>query len=149
LLNTKINSIIIIGLYYVPNAGIRNTCTMDFDHSKPAVPVRAFLKADTSIIGRLIQHIEFLKDLEHKLLAFLEPPLNKHCTIANYVNETLILHTDAPVWASRIRYKTPQILLFIIKECGLSELKTIRIKVIPSPLPNTRSPDKKPEIRGT
>jgi hypothetical protein len=114
---------------------------MDLYHTKKAVPMRAFLKADTSIIGRLIQHIEFLKGLEQRLLPFLDPPLNKHCTIANYVNDTLILHTDAPVWASRIRYNTPQILLFMQNECDLATLKTIRIKAIPARFSNTRSPD--------
>ena len=103
--------------------------------------MRALLKADTSTIGRLIQHIEFLKSLEHKLLSFLDPPLTKHCTIANYANDTLILHTDTPVWASRIRYITPQILPFMQNECGLAALKTIRIKAIPARFPNTNSPD--------
>lgn len=115
---------------------------MDLHHKKTIIPIRSFLKADTSIIGRLMQHIEFLNDLDQKLLSFLVPPLNKHCIIANYANDTLVLHTDAPVWASRIRYNTPQILLFLQNECGLAALKTIRIKVIPAPFPNTRLPDK-------
>lgn len=95
--------------------------------------MRALLKADTSIIGKLIQHIEFLKDLEQKFLSFLAPPLNKHCTVANYANDTLVLHTDTPAWASKIRYNTPRLLLFLQNECGLAALKTIRIKVVPLP----------------
>jgi len=115
---------------------------MDLHHTKTTIPIRALLKADTSIIGRFIQHIEFLKGLEQKLLSFLAPPLNTHCTIANYASDTLVLHTDAPAWASRIRYNTPRILLFLQNECGLAALKTIRIKVMPSPFPYVRSPDK-------
>jgi hypothetical protein len=116
---------------------------MDLHHTKTTVPIRALLKADTSIIGRYIQHIEFLKGLEQKLHSFLVPPLNGHCIIANYANDTVVLHTDAPVWASRIRYNTPRILLFLQNECGLAALKTIRIKVMPSPFPYTRLPDKR------
>jgi len=109
---------------------------------KAPAPIRTFLKADAGIIGRYIQHIEFLQGLEQKLLPFLAPPLNKHCTIANYANDTLVLHTDAPAWASRIRYNTPGILHFLQNECGLAALRTIRIKVMPASIQHARLPDK-------
>lgn len=115
---------------------------MHSHHPNAPAPIRKLLKADAGIIGRFIQHIEFLKGLEQRLLSFLAPPLNKHCTIANYANDTLMLHTDAPAWASRIRYNTPAILDFLQNECGLAALRTIRIKVMPAPLQHVRLPDK-------
>lgn len=112
-------------------------------HHKKMPHVWTMLHADTGILGTLMQHIDFLKGLEQKLTLFLDHPLNKHCRIANFTNDTLLLHADAPAWASRIRYHTPQILRFLQNECGLDSLKTIRIKVIPSSAQTPRLPDKR------
>ena len=115
---------------------------MNSHHPKAPALIRTFLKSDAGIIHRFIQHIEFIKGLEQKLLSFLAPPLNEHCTIANYTNGTLLLHTDAPAWASRIRYNSPGILRFLQNECSLAALRTIRIKVMPIPIQHAQLPDK-------
>ena len=116
---------------------------MDPDFQKTPSLVWTLLRADTSILGKLMQHIVFLKGLEQKLDAFLGSTLNKHCRIANYANNTLVLHADTPSWASKIRLNTPQILHYLQKECNLVSLKTIRIRVIPAPVQAAMLPDKR------
>lgn len=82
-------------------------------------------------LGKLLTHIEYLRTLENQLLDYLGPPLNKHCSLANHSDDTIILHTDSPTWAAKLRYNIPAILVFMQKNCQLKSLKKIHIKIIP------------------
>lgn len=99
--------------------------------SNKPVKTSSLFKANNSELGRLCQHISFLVNLEKKLLSFLDSPLNTHCKVANYENDTIILHSDSQAWAARLRYNTPAILDYFRTKCHLNSLKTIRIKVNP------------------
>lgn len=99
--------------------------------TKLPLPIGSFLNSETGVLGNLIQQIELLKILNQNLTSFLDSPLNAHCTVANYANDIMVLHTDSPVWASRLRYILPQLLNFMQDQCGLVSIKTIRIKVMP------------------
>ena len=98
--------------------------------NKP-LPFSSLLGGNNSELKNLCQHSSFLVDLENKLLSFLESPLDSHCKVANYSNDTIILLSDSPGWAAKLRYCTPAILNYLRTECQLSSLKTIRIKVNP------------------
>jgi len=113
-----------------------------YPHYKIPPLLRNLLRTETGVLGNLMQHVDFLQGLEQKLAAFLGPAVNIHCRIANYANDTLVLHADTPSWASRIRYNTPQILLYLQNECNLAALKTIRIKVMPASAQIVKTPDK-------
>ncbi len=92
-------------------------------------------------LTRLYQHIEFLSSLDKTLQEFLPANLKSHCTVANLSNQTLVLHSDAAVWATRLRYLTPEILNFMRTHCNQKSLKTIRIRVNPlqqAPMVNSR-----------
>lgn len=91
----------------------------------------SYLTDGKSHLSSLCQHVDFLAGLEKKLRGQLPEALQSHCKIANYSNETLVLHTDSAVWAARLRYCTPGILRFMQADCGLTALKTVRIKVKP------------------
>lgn len=99
----------------------------------PDKPVKTslLLKKNDSDLGKLCQHAAFLADIEKKLLAFLDPSLGSHCKVANYTNDTIILYSDSPAWATRLRYNTPAILDHLRTSCHLDSLKTVRIKVNP------------------
>ena len=112
-------------------------------HYKKTPRIWTLLNADSGILRKLIQHIDLLKEIEQKLASFLGHPLSEHYIIANYANDTLVLYADTPSWASRIRYNTPQIMLFLQNEYGLGSLKTIRIKVTPSSAQSVHLPDKR------
>lgn len=101
------------------------------------------VNSDSGILHNLIQQVTLLKYIDQKLGSFLGKPLCDHCTIANFANETLLLHADTPAWASRLRYNTPQIMLFMQNECGLESLRTIRVKVTPATFPSIQLPGKR------
>lgn len=82
-------------------------------------------------LGELCRHAEFLVELEKKLLSRLPENLQAHCRIANYANDTLVLHTDSAAWASKLRYATSIILDIMRQQCGFETLKTVRIRVKP------------------
>lgn len=89
----------------------------------------SLLEDKHSVLGKLCQHAEYLSHLEKKLCLFLDSPLSSHCSVANFINETLILHSDSAAWAAKLRYNVPVILNFMQNECNLNTLKTIRIKI--------------------
>lgn len=98
------------------------------------------LQADTTPpLGNLMRQVHFLADLARKLESFLGAPLNRHCVLANYTANTLVLHSDSSAWASRLRYLAPRIKEFMQNECALAGLQTIRIKVSPAPGHTQRS----------
>jgi len=103
--------------------------------SRYSVPAYSYLSDSCSNLGQLIQHGARLRELECQLTAHLGPPLNRHCRIANYANNTLTLHTDSPGWAAKLRFITPDILNFMRNNCHLSEIKTVRIRIM---IPDTK-----------
>ena len=77
-------------------------------------------------LSQLCNHIEQLGKLQIKLLGYLEPPLNEHVIIADYRRKTLVFHADSAAWATKLRYRTPDI-LELFKD-DLPGIRTIRIK---------------------
>ena len=118
----------------------------DRSNNNPAT-LTSLLKDKHSTLGKLCQHTEFLSHLEKKLCLFLDSPLNSHCSVANYMNETLVLHSDSAAWAAKLRYNIPAILNYMQNECDLIALKTIRIKIkLPDNTTQYGSTRKKPAI---
>ena len=77
-------------------------------------------------MSRLCNHIEQLGKLQIKLHDYLEPPLNEHVIIADYRQKTLVFHADSAAWATKLRYRTPEILKLFRND--LPGIRTIRIK---------------------
>ena len=77
-------------------------------------------------MSQLCDHIEQLGKLQTKLHDYLEPPLNEHVIIADYRQKTLVFHADSAAWATKLRYRTPEI-LGLFKD-DLPGIRTIRIK---------------------
>lgn len=114
---------------------------------RPAKQPRQFgyyLSDEESHLATLCRHVEFLTGLEKKLQEQLSDPLRSHCKVANISNKTLVLHADSAVWATRLRYCTPEILRFMQTECNLTTLKTIRIKVKPAAHQHSHKVQEKP-----
>lgn len=97
-------------------------------YNKP-VAFSSLLENPDSMPGKLFLHAGYLSQLEKKLHLFLESPLNTHCKIANFSNETLVLHSDSAAWAAKLRYNIPAILNYMQTECRLTTLKTVRIRI--------------------
>ena len=84
------------------------------------------LLESSDILSRLCNHIEQLGKLQIKLHDYLEPPLNEHVIIADYRQKTLVFHADSAAWATKLRYRTPEILKLFRND--LPGIRTIRIK---------------------
>jgi hypothetical protein len=118
----------------------------DRTDNKPA-SFSTLLSNQDSALGRLCRHAGYLAYLEKKLCLFLAAPLNTHCSVANFTNDTLVLHSDSAAWAAKLRYNIPAILKYMQHECQLTSLKTIRIKIrLPSHAEPSGSAGKKPDI---
>jgi len=82
-------------------------------------------------LNKLYIHARDICALNEKLHNHLAPSLSSHCTVANYTAETLTINANTSAWASKLRYCIPDILDYARQECGLSSLKSVRIKVSP------------------
>ncbi len=82
-------------------------------------------------LNNLYTHAKGIYALNEKLQKHLGPSLSGHCTVANYSDETLIVNAETSAWASKLRYCIPDILNYAKHECGLTTLKSVRIKVSP------------------
>ncbi|MCH8263196.1 MAG: DUF721 domain-containing protein [Proteobacteria bacterium] len=82
-------------------------------------------------LNKLYHHAKDICTLNEKLHKHLAPSLRSHCNVANYSDETLTVNADTSAWASKLRYCIPDILEFAKLECGLTNLKTVRVRVSP------------------
>jgi len=90
-------------------------------------------------LNNLCTHAKGIYALNEKLQKYLDPSLRSHCTVANYSDETLTVNAETSAWASKLRYCVPDILNYAKHECGLTRLKSVRIKVSPSHNKSVRS----------
>ena len=95
-------------------------------------------------LSQLCNHIEQLGKLQTKLHNYLEPPLNEHVIIADYRQKTLVFHTDSAAWATKLRYRTPEILNLFKND--LPGIRTIRIK---NPPVETRAQTTRGAVKAT
>ena len=91
--------------------------------------LQSILRERSSALCGLLRHAAQLKDLDEQLGRQLPAPLNQHVMVANVHQDTLVLNTGSPVWASRLRYLTPAILEFARGRPGLETLRSVRVRV--------------------
>ncbi len=89
--------------------------------------------------GKLIERSR----LYHKLHAQLETHLGRdiaaHCRIQNLREGLLLLQVDAPSWAARLRFELPRLLVRLRATPELSQLRDIRVRVVPNEPPRAHS----------
>ena len=67
------------------------------------------LANSSGILCHLSYHSQTLKQVEKLFHESLPFPLNRHCHIANLREQTLVVNTDSSLWATRLRYITPEL----------------------------------------
>ena len=80
----------------------------------------------SDILSQLRNHIQKLNSLQAKLDDYLDPPLNEHVIIADYRQKTLVFHAHSAAWATKLRYRTPELLRLFRDD--LPGLRSIRVK---------------------
>lgn len=68
------------------------------------------LLQDKPELKRLEREIRVQKTLLSHLRQCLPADIAAHCLHAQLHDETLVIHTDSPVWATRLRYLAPQLI---------------------------------------
>ena len=84
----------------------------------------------------LITRAKILMELEVLLHELLPAPLKEHCRVLAIRDETLVLATNSPVWAARLRFHAP-LLVKQLSDYQTVKLRTVRVRVRP---PENRSP---------
>jgi len=77
----------------------------------------------------LLQHHAKLQQIERIFSQCLPKSLREHIKVANVRQNTLYLHVDNPVWASRARFLIPQFLECCRQRQMLHEIRNIQLKV--------------------
>jgi hypothetical protein len=89
--------------------------------------VRRLLK-DKPTLKFLELEISAQKALLENVRRLLPGDLADHCVAAQKRDQQLILHTDSPVWATRLRYSSPQLLGLL--QPSHSSLREVKIKLV-------------------
>lgn len=89
--------------------------------------VRHLLK-DQPTLRRLEREINTQKALLEKVRQLLPDDLASHCIAAQKRDQQLILHTDSPVWATRLRYFAPQLISLL--NPGDPSLRGVKVKLV-------------------
>ncbi|HKJ08271.1 MAG TPA: DciA family protein [Gammaproteobacteria bacterium] len=95
--------------------------------------------------SRLWEQAQRRQRLTRLLQEQLPEVLHPHCQVAHLSAESVVLATDSPVWAARLRYYSPQIL----KHLGQRETvnpRTLRIRIVPPAEPPRTGPPARPPL---
>ncbi|MCP4701337.1 MAG: DUF721 domain-containing protein [Gammaproteobacteria bacterium] len=93
------------------------------------------------IFPGLLGHSLYLQQMTQSLRAFLPAPLNQHVRIANFKRGCLLLHVDASVWHSRLRFLVPKIMQsWQERMSAFPPISRIQIRVRPLIIPASSPP---------
>ena len=98
-------------------------------------PVRRLLK-DKPTLKLLELEISAQKVLLNQVRQLLPGKIARHVVAAQKREQDLVLHTDSPVWATRLRYNGPQI-ISLLKSSDPS-LRNVKVRVLVSRTPTRR-----------
>ena len=83
----------------------------------------------TGLLHLMLQHDKTTKKIEEILKASLPNPLKQHCYVANWRDKTLVIRTDSSLWATKLRYKTPELLRCWHNNSAMPTIEQILIRV--------------------
>jgi hypothetical protein len=79
----------------------------------------------------LLQHAEWLTHLSRQIRKHLPPELASRCEVIEYNANYLILLTDSPVWAARLRYASAELQQRLVAAEAL-QVRRIKVRVSPT-----------------
>lgn len=89
------------------------------------------LQQSKNELADLIHKVNHLKELNQHLSHILDDKLAKHCQIANFDHDILVIAADDSNWATHIRYMTPDLLKQLKKIPDFRQIKNIRCIITP------------------
>jgi hypothetical protein len=95
-------------------------------------PRRFTIDASASgTLKELLRQAHELLRLEDDIGALMAPSIRPHCRAAGCRDGQLILMTDSPAWATRLRYQVPALLAGLRRRAPALGLREIHVKVSP------------------
>ncbi|OAI49350.1 hypothetical protein AYO45_02860 [Gammaproteobacteria bacterium SCGC AG-212-F23] len=94
-------------------------------------PVNHILKNDGASLGALLNHAQVLQRMNTLFTQYLDDSLAKHCQIAKYEQQRLIVMTDSGAWTTRLQYKIPELLESLRQHPEFQDIKAICCKTYP------------------
>ncbi|MCG8324465.1 MAG: DciA family protein [Thiotrichales bacterium] len=113
---------------------------------KQPVPLKSLLNKTTASRPSLFRQLESLLQLQRQLQQHIDPGLVSHCSVANYRNGILTLHTRTAHWATKLRYSVPGILNSIRNNPLPVNVKSIRIIVSPETTAGSVTRKRRPRL---
>lgn len=110
--------------------------------------VRHLLR-DKPTLQRLGRELKAQKALLIDLQQCLPADLANHCASAHIRDNTLVVHTDSPAWATRLRYLAPQLIKAVAGEYPTIQSLSVRLIVeqpVPAPKATAKHSDRAAEI---
>lgn len=83
-------------------------------------------------LNKLYSHAKNITVINEKLHQYLSDYMDSsHYRVADYTDKTLTISADTSAWATKLRFRSADILNYVRQECGLSGLQTIRFRTLP------------------
>lgn len=80
---------------------------------------------------QLSQHKKMLEQVDKRFQDSLPIPLKQHCHVANLREQTLIVHTDSSLMATRLRLIIPELLLLWRQNQSMPTINQVIVQVRP------------------
>lgn len=93
--------------------------------------IRDIALEDNDSLSQIYKHSLALLSVQEKVRSGLGPILGPHLFIASLTDKTMVIFTDNPIWTTRLRSRTPDILSLARLATKNSHLETVRIRVNP------------------
>jgi|GEM_PF-2367312 len=95
----------------------------------PCYPALGETLQEIPALASLVNQARQLEALDVRLRALLPPQLAAECRLANYRDQTLIFLARTPIWASKLRLSSRQLLDEAQRALG-SEALRLTVKVV-------------------
>jgi hypothetical protein len=80
--------------------------------------------------------------LQKTVIGQLDPSFRDHIYVAGITENTLVIYSDNPAWAAKIRYSTAKIINTLQQHPRFKNIRTLRIRTDPSLDRQTTTSDK-------
>jgi len=92
--------------------------------------VGTIITSDNEALSHIVLKTQKLLKLQKELLSVLDPEIRGHCYLANFENGILFLAAESNVWATRLRFATPDLLKKLKPLKGFKDLNSIQCAVM-------------------
>jgi hypothetical protein len=92
---------------------------------------------ETASVARLVRHAQHVRRATGILHGCVGEQAAGHCVVANVRADVLVIHTDTPAWAAKLRFQVAPLLKQFRQEPNFAGLRTIHIKSFPASHPGS------------